>query len=55
MSEWLTKTWLRIKALTKRRQLDRELQDELNFHLAMREEKTPSGGSKPGCRPFCQP
>jgi macrolide transport system ATP-binding/permease protein len=31
--------WLRIKALTKRKQLDRDLEDELAFHLAMRESK----------------
>src|SRR5208282_1410300 len=47
MSEWLTKTWLRIKALIERRQLDRDLQDELNFHLAMREEKLLAGGLSP--------
>jgi predicted permease len=35
--EWLTTTWLRLKMLRKRRQLDRDLEDELRFHLAMRE------------------
>src|SRR5215472_13512441 len=29
--------WIRVKALIKRRQLDRDLEDELAFHLAMRE------------------
>ena len=31
--------WLRLKALVRRRELDRDLDDELTFHLAMREEK----------------
>ena len=31
--------WMRVKALFKRRQLDRDLEDELAFHLAMREAK----------------
>jgi len=31
--------WLRLKALVRRRQLDRDLDDELQFHLAMREQK----------------
>src|SRR5208283_4201056 len=31
--------WLRLKALLKRRELDRDLDDELKFHLAMREQK----------------
>jgi len=42
--EWLNKTWLRLKALLKRRQLDRDLEDEMAFHLAMREEKNREGG-----------
>jgi len=44
MSEWLNSAWLRIKALLKRRQLDRDLEDELRFHVAMREEKLKAGG-----------
>ena len=52
MSEWLTKTWLRIKALIERRQLDRDLQDELNFHLAMREERLQAGGLSPEAAHF---
>jgi predicted permease len=47
MSQWLTHTWLRIKALFQRRELDRDLNDELNFHLAMREEKLQAGGLSP--------
>jgi predicted permease len=41
--EWRTQTWLRLKALLKRRQLDRDLNDEIAFHLAMREEKILAG------------
>lgn len=41
--EWRTQTWLRLKALIKRRQLDRDLNDEIAFHLAMREEKLAAG------------
>jgi putative ABC transport system permease protein len=39
LSEWISSVWLRMRALAKRRQLDRDLQDEIAFHLAMREEK----------------
>jgi len=35
----LTQIWLRLKALARRKQLDRDLNDEVAFHLAMREEK----------------
>jgi predicted permease len=38
MSEWLTDLRLRAKALFRRRQLDRDLDEELAFHLAMREQ-----------------
>jgi len=31
--------WLRLKALVRRHELDRDLDDELQFHLAMREQK----------------
>jgi hypothetical protein len=37
-SELTNSVWLRIKALFRRRQLDRDLNDELQFHLAMREQ-----------------
>jgi hypothetical protein len=37
--EWLIALWLRIRMLFHRRQLDRDLDDELQFHLAMREQK----------------
>src|SRR5438105_3678866 len=46
-TEWLTLIRLRIKALVKRRQLDRDLQDELSFHLAMREHKYLNTGLQP--------
>ena len=39
LSERLSAIWLRLKALVKRRELDRDLDDELQFHLAMREQK----------------
>ena len=38
-SERMHDFWLRVKALVRRRELDRELDDELKFHLAMREQK----------------
>ena len=34
----------RLGAATKRRQLERELNDEVAFHLAMREEKNRAAG-----------
>src|SRR5260370_14586642 len=46
-AEWLTKIWLRARALVKRRQLDRDLDDELRFHLAMREEARLAEGLAP--------
>jgi predicted permease len=40
--------WLRLKALLGRRSFDRDLEDEVAFHLAMREEKNRSlGGPQP--------
>ena len=39
LGEWISAFWLRVKALVKRRELDRDLEDELAFHLAMREQK----------------
>jgi len=36
MREWVTRSWLRLRALLRRRQLERDLEDELAFHLAMR-------------------
>jgi hypothetical protein len=37
--EWLIAAWLRVRALVMRRELERDLEEELRFHLAMREEK----------------
>ena len=36
--------WMRVKALFKRKELDRDLEDELAFHLAMREAKNRERG-----------
>src|SRR5215469_9324167 len=36
---WLHATWLRLRALLNRKRLERDLEDEIAFHLAMREEK----------------
>jgi hypothetical protein len=44
MSAWRTKTWLRLKALAHRGAFDRDLEDEIAFHLAMRERKQQSLG-----------
>jgi hypothetical protein len=44
LAEWITALWLRIKALFRRRRLDRDLDDELQFHLAMREQKLAEDG-----------
>ena len=46
--ESLTQFWLRIKALFVRRRLDRDLEEELQFHLAMREQKNGADGFSPG-------
>jgi len=46
--EHLHNLWLRLKALLKRRQLDKDLADELEFHLAMREENLIKQGMSPG-------
>jgi putative ABC transport system permease protein len=47
MNGWLYKTRLRIKAIWMRSQLDRDLNDELAFHLAMREEENRRAGIAP--------
>jgi hypothetical protein len=36
--------WLRFRSLVKRRNLDRDLEDEVAFHLAMREQKNRESG-----------
>ena len=45
-NERLTAFFLKLKTLVKRRQLDRDLDDEIAFHLAMRQEKL--GAGNPG-------
>ena len=45
--ERLHNLWLRVKALLKRRQLDEDLAEELEFHLAMREENLIKQGMPP--------
>ena len=45
MRGWRNQFWLRIKALLRREELDRDLEDELAFHLAMREEKNRADGA----------
>jgi predicted permease len=47
LSEWLHKTGLQWKALFNRRRLDRDLNDELAFHLAMREKNNRLAGIDP--------
>jgi putative ABC transport system permease protein len=44
--ERLNKARLRMRALWRRRQLDGDLQDEVAFHLAMREEKNRAAGAR---------
>jgi putative ABC transport system permease protein len=39
--------WLRMKSLVQRRQLDRDIEDEVAFHLAMREKKNREAGLPP--------
>lgn len=46
-SEWLNNLRLRWRALTKRWQLDVDLEDEVAFHLAMREEQNRQRGNSP--------
>jgi predicted permease len=47
MQGWLHKTRLRLKAIFQRRALDRDLEEEVAFHLAMREEKIRRDGVVP--------
>jgi predicted permease len=47
MPAWLTEISLRIKALFRRRRLDRELEEEMAFHLAMLEEANRARGADP--------
>jgi len=38
--------WMKLRTLWKRRQLERDLEDELAFHLAMREERKSEGARR---------
>src|SRR5271169_3679052 len=42
--EWLKSVWLKSKTLVKRKGLERDLEEELQFHLAMRAEKNRASG-----------
>ncbi|HEY5027062.1 MAG TPA: ABC transporter permease, partial [Candidatus Angelobacter sp.] len=44
---WTAGTWLRVKALLLRRKFDRDLDEEMAFHLAMRQENRGPGGAQP--------
>src|SRR5580765_7451839 len=43
---WITSSWPRLKAFALRRRFDRDLEDELAFHLAMRQEKYGPDGAQ---------
>jgi predicted permease len=43
IGERLHQLWLRVKGLFRRNQLERDLEDEISFHLAMREHAVRSG------------
>src|SRR5271167_4133190 len=45
MPEFVINLWLRMKALIRRRQLDRDLEEELSFHLALREAGYQAAGT----------
>lgn len=44
LGQFLTATRLRLRTAFRRRRLDRDLEDELQFHLAMREQESQSEG-----------
>jgi putative ABC transport system permease protein len=46
--EWATRIWLRLRAMVQRRRFDRDLEEEIRFHLAMREEKYRADGIASG-------
>ena len=45
MREWLSSVRLRLQALLRRGRLERDLDDELAFHLSMREEQLRTAGA----------
>ena len=48
LPEALRELWLRLRTVWRRRRLDRDLEDELAFHLALREEKYRTEGLDAG-------
>lgn len=46
MAEWLNSLRLRVRAFLRRRRMEQDLQDELAFHLAMREEQLGASGAR---------
>src|SRR4051812_6473385 len=44
LREWISSVRLRLKSLKQQRKLDRDLREEMAFHLAMREQKLRSRG-----------
>jgi putative ABC transport system permease protein len=48
MSEWLHQLRLRLRALSRARQLEQDLEDEMAFHLAMREQAMREDGVAAG-------
>src|ERR1700730_1478423 len=44
MLAWVKQTWRQARSLWRRRNLDRELDDEVAFHLKMREENNRRAG-----------
>ncbi len=45
--EALSAAWLRVRSAFRRKELDRDLEEELQFHLAMREQQQRSEGVSP--------
>jgi predicted permease len=45
MPEFVINLWLRVKALIRRRELERDLEDEMSFHLALREAGYQASGA----------
>jgi putative ABC transport system permease protein len=45
VAEWLSSLGLRLRALLRRRRLEQDFQDEVAFHLAMREEQLRTSGT----------
>ena len=44
----LSAAWLRVRAVFRRRQLESDLEEEMEFHLAMREQRERAAGASPG-------